>query len=117
MLFTVSWCVEAMAQLCKVKVTLQGHEIMWRGGGVAVFQTAVLYFCVNKLFEFRSGTKRLKFPFSISFQRGLSCRVLDLDRVIACPASPAALCGVLEQNIFIFLLSSGSTQEDPSRDN
>ena len=50
---------ELITQLCKVKVTLQGDGILWRegGGGLAVFQAAVLYICVNKLFEFRSGTK------------------------------------------------------------
>ena len=52
--------LELITQLCKVKVTLQGDGILWReggGGGLAVFQAAVLYICVNKLFEFRSGTK------------------------------------------------------------
>ena len=50
---------ELITQLCKVKVTLQGDGILWREGGegLAVFQAAVLYICVNKLFEFRSGTK------------------------------------------------------------
>ena len=71
MLFTVSWCVEAMTQLCKVKVTLQGHGILWRGGGgVAVFQTAVLYICVNKLFEFRSGTKTAEISIFYQLSKG-----------------------------------------------
>ena len=31
MFLSVSWCAEPMTQLCKVKVRLQGHGILWRG--------------------------------------------------------------------------------------
>ena len=35
MFLSMSWCAEPMTQLCKlkVKVTLQGHGILWRGYG------------------------------------------------------------------------------------
>ena len=40
------------------------------GGGVAVFQTAVLYICVNKLFEFRSGTKTAEISIFYQLSKG-----------------------------------------------